>query len=107
MIEQERVRESSGLWFRRIDARLQIGDDLVREFVHASLAGLQHDLGVLGRFIGAVDAGEVFDLACAGLPVKPLGIALLADLQGGVDEDFNELAFIHHLAGHLAFITER
>ena len=48
MMWQERVRESSCLSLRLLDLRLQIGDDVVREFVHASLAGLQHDLGVLG-----------------------------------------------------------
>ena len=37
-------------------------NDLVRDLFDASLAGIQHDLGILGRLVGAVDAREVLDL---------------------------------------------
>ncbi len=48
------------------------------------------DLGVLGRLVGGADAGEVGDLAGAGLLVEPLRVALLGDLERDVGEDLDE-----------------
>src|SRR5262249_53492804 len=52
--------------------------------------GVDRQLGLLGRFVGVVDAGEVFQLAGAGLFVQALGVALLAGLDGRGDVDFAE-----------------
>lgn len=41
-------------------------------------------------FVRCVDAGEVFDFASPGFFVKAFGVSLLADFDGGVDEDFDE-----------------
>ncbi len=60
--------------------------------------GVHHDLGRLGRFIGAVDAGEVLQLARARLPVEPLDVAGLGDGQGGVDVHLHELALAQQVA---------
>src|SRR5690606_162172 len=54
---------------------------LVDQFLLGVLGGLEHHFRVLGYFIGAVDAGEVANLAFAGLLVQSLGIALLAHVQ--------------------------
>lgn len=48
------------------------------------------DLRVLRRLVRGADAGEVLDLARAGLLVQPLGVALLGLLDGDVDEDLDE-----------------
>ena len=48
--------------------------------------------GSLGRLVGRVDAGEVGELAAAGLGVEALRVALLGDLERRVDEDLDELA---------------
>lgn len=52
--------------------------------------GLDDDLWVLGGLVGGGDAGEVLDLAGAGLLVEALGVALLGDLDGDVDVDLDE-----------------
>ena len=52
----------------------------------------QADIGVLGGLVAGVEAGEILDQALPGLLVEAFGIARLADLDGGVDEDLEELA---------------
>ena len=52
--------------------------------------GADDDLGVLGGLVGGADAGELLDLAGAGLLVEALGVALLGDLDGHVDVDLDE-----------------
>ncbi|CTQ77729.1 hypothetical protein LAX5112_05032 [Roseibium alexandrii] len=65
------------------------------------------DFRVFRGFIGAVDAGEVLDLACFRLGIKPFRIALLALLDRRVDKDFNELALAHQIPCHLPLRPER
>ena len=50
----------------------------------------EHQLGLVGRLVGVVDAGEPGDLAGPGLGVEALGVALLALLDRRVDEDLDE-----------------
>lgn len=47
-------------------------------------------LRLLGGLVGRADAGEVLDLAGAGLLVQALGVALLGLFDGDVDEDLDE-----------------
>ena len=60
--------------------------------VEGAVGGVDGDFGVVRRLVGGVDAGEVGDFAGAGAAVEVFGIALLADVQGGADEYFNEPA---------------
>lgn len=48
------------------------------------------DLGLLGGLVRSADAGEVLDLASAGLLVETLGVTLLGLLNGNVNVDLDE-----------------
>jgi hypothetical protein len=48
------------------------------------------NLRLLRRLVGRTDARELLYLARLGLLVQALGIALLGDVDGDVDEDFDE-----------------
>ena len=52
------------------------------------------------------EAGEVWDLAGLGFLVEAFGVALEADFQGAVDEDFEEGSCGEEVAGDLAVGTE-
>jgi nitroreductase len=52
-------------------------------------------IGVLGRLVGRVDAGEIADQALAGLAVEALGVAPLRLLERRVHEHLDELALAH------------
>jgi hypothetical protein len=58
--------------------------------VGVAVLGPQQQVGRLRRLVRVVDAGEVRDLAGAGLGVQPLGVARLADRERRVDEDLDE-----------------
>ena len=56
-------------------------------------SGVDHELGVLGRLVRVVDAGEARDLAGQRLLVQALGVAVGGDLvDRGVHVDLDELA---------------
>ena len=55
------------------------------------------------RFVGAVHAGHIRDLAFARLPVEPFHVALLADRKWRIDEDLDE---IMSLADRIAVMYE-
>ena len=76
---------------------LEVGEDLLRRLLGRLVLGLDHQLGVLRRLVGVGDAGELLDLAGAGLRVEALDVALLADLDRGLDVGLDEAA-VHHLA---------
>lgn len=52
--------------------------------------GLDGDLGIERLLIGGGDAGEVLDLAKAGLLVEALGVTRLGHLEGHIDVDLDE-----------------
>lgn len=52
--------------------------------------GLDDNLRLLGLLVRGGDAGELLDLASAGLLVEALGVTLLRDLEGHVDVDLDE-----------------
>jgi hypothetical protein len=52
--------------------------------------------GVQRRLVGVADAGELLDLAAAGLGVHAFHVTVLADRERGVDEDLDELVLAHH-----------
>ena len=85
----------------------QAVDDQLGRVLGAGRGGVDADLGLLGRFVGAVDAGEVLELARARLLVEALHVARLGDRERGVDEDLDELALGQHRADHLALGAER
>ena len=51
------------------------------ELVDVGAGGVEHQIGVLGRLVGRVDAGEALEFARAGPRVQALGIAPLALLE--------------------------
>src|SRR5208283_355808 len=73
-------------------SRDQSFDDHIRRLFRRDLRGVDVNLRGLRRFIRAVDAGEVLQLAGPGLLVQPLHVAPLGVFQLGVDEDLDELA---------------
>jgi len=54
------------------------------------VGGFEVDFWVGGGFVGVVDAGEVFDLACSCFFVEAFGVAGFAEFYWGVDEAFEE-----------------
>ena len=64
--------------------------DLSNAFFDRFLVGLDGDLGVGGLLVRGRDASKFGNLAGAGLLVEALGVSLLGDLQGDIDEDLNE-----------------
>ena len=69
---------------------LEVGEDLLGVLLRRLAGGLDPDLGVLRLLVGVGDAGELLDLTRAGLRVEALGVALLAVLERGGDEDLDE-----------------
>ena len=59
------------------------------------------DFGRIRGFINCVNTGEIFQFTRAGFFIQPLRIALLADLQRGIDEDFNKAVLADALAHEL------
>lgn len=69
---------------------LEILDDDLDGILDARLVGADVHLGLEGLLVGGADAGELGDLALAGLLVQALGVALLGDLDGDVDPDLDK-----------------
>lgn len=69
---------------------LKVRNDLLDGLGDVDLVRLDVDLGVLGGLVWRADAGELLDLARARLLVQALGVALLDDRDGSVDEDLDE-----------------
>ena len=61
---------------------------------------------MLWRLEGAVDAGEILDLAAAGAGVEALGVARFADLERRIDVDFGELDVAGDFAGQPPLVAE-
>ena len=80
-----RVRSLAGL------AEQSRGDQLGR-FLRAHPRRVDPDFRRFGRLVGAVDAGEIGELAGARLGVEALGVARLGDGQRRIDMDLDELA---------------
>jgi hypothetical protein len=66
-----------------------VGDDL-DSLLHAGLLAVNVDLCVLGSLVRSADASELLDLASASLLVETLGVALLGNLEGDVNVDFDK-----------------
>src|SRR5262249_54602343 len=96
-----RLRRGSRGGHRDQRALLEEGEDLPRRLLGALALRLADDLGLLRRLIRVRDAGELLDLTRAGLRVEALHVALLADLDRGLDVGLDEAA-VHHLAGLVA-----
>ena len=77
---------------------LEVVEDLLRRLLGRLARGLDAELGVLRLLVGVGDAGELLDLAGAGLRVEALDVARLAVLERGGDEDLDEAA-VHQLRG--------
>src|SRR3546814_16328972 len=82
-------------------------DDLLGGVCRADGGRVDTNIGRLGRFVGAVDAGEIFALAAARFLVEPLHIARPGDLDRRIDEDFTELAARDHRAHPFTLQTNR
>ena len=61
-------------------------------FLGGHLRGVDEDVRLKGRLVGAIDAREVLELARARLFVEPLDIARLGNGQRRVNEYLKELA---------------
>lgn len=79
-------------FLRRVEVALLVEPlcDLSNALLDGVLVRLDGDLGVGRLLVGGGDAGEVLDLAGPGLLVQALGVALLGDLDGDVDEDLDK-----------------
>src|SRR5690242_18107067 len=89
-----------------ISAGLEVADDAIGMGFGIAEGGVEAEVRVERRLIGRVDAGEMLDLAGAGLLVEALRIALFGDRQRSVDMDLDELAGADQLASHVALGAE-
>src|SRR5262245_53813375 len=78
----------------------QLGEYALGERFGLRLAGIELELGPFGRLVGGIDAGEIGDQPGARLAVETLGIARLAHLERGIDENLDELARVEQVTGH-------
>src|SRR5690348_4755280 len=85
----------------------QLLDDQVRGFVGRHLCRVDADFGVLRLLVRAVDAGEILELAGAGLGIEALGVALLGFGERRIDKDLEELALGNHPPDHVPLGPER
>ena len=69
---------------------LEVFDNLLDALLDALQVAADLDLGVLGSLVGGGDAGELGDLALAGLLVEALGVTGLGDLEREVDVHLDE-----------------
>lgn len=69
---------------------LEILDDDLDGIFHTGLVTVDVDLRLQGFLIGGADTGELGDLALTSLLVQTLWIALLGDLNGNIDPDFDK-----------------
>ena len=83
-------------------------DDVLEGVVDGAAGGVDADVGVLRLLVGRGDAGELGDLAAAGLGVEALAVAALALLQRGghVDEEEGAAGLVDHGADLLAGLVE-
>ena len=77
--------------------------DFLCSLLGTQLDGVDCDLRIRWRLIGAVDASEILQLTCPGLLLEPLRIASLRFFQRRVDKDFYEFAILKHASHHRAF----
>ena len=83
-------------------------DDVLEGVVDGAAGGVDADVGVLRLLVGGGDAGELGDLAAAGLGVEALAVAALALLErgGDVDEEERAAGLVDHGADLLAGLVE-
>ena len=65
-------------------------DDDLGELVRGLFAAGQDQFGGFGCLVGVIDAGETLEFAGPSLFIEALGVALFADLDGGIDEDLDK-----------------
>ena len=77
---------------RRLDVPLvrQPLDNLSNALLDRVVVCLDCDFRVRRGLVWRRDAGKLFDFTGASLFVQALGIALLSNLEGNVDKDFNK-----------------
>ena len=69
---------------------VEIVDYGANALIDRELLGVECELGVDGRLVGRVDAGEVLNEAGARLLVESLHVALLAQLERRLDVYLDE-----------------
>src|SRR5262245_14855892 len=84
----------------------QLGEHALGERFGLRLAGIELELGPLGRLVGGIDASEIGDQPSARLAVETLGIARLAHFERSIDENLDELASIEQVTGHAPLRAE-
>src|ERR1700733_3611672 len=99
--------ETSKMGSRNEALTPEIGDDLLRAGIRLRTYGFHDDFRGLRGLIGAVDAGEILDLAVARFQIKPFRIARHADVDRGIHVDFNKFSLPQHVAGHASLRAER
>src|SRR5256885_10388014 len=76
-------------------ARREVSEHLRGALLGRLLGRTEGQLGREGGLVGGGDAGELRDLARAGLLVETLHVPLLADVERAVDQDLDEVAGPH------------
>src|SRR5690348_12646473 len=87
----------------RLAPRPQQLKDLIDADFGPGVHGMKMDFRRRRRFVVAVDAGEIFELAAPSLRVEALHVAPLAFLQRSVDVNFDKFARIEQAPRQLAF----
>ena len=77
---------------------------IIHGFHDGHLAGIHDDFRIFGLLVGGGDAGKVGDLPGTGFFIEALGIAIFADLQVALYEDFDEVAVVEQGPDPLAIL---
>ena len=103
-----RTRISRQSFHRNYVSRAQQRQYFLHTLLHRALAGFDHEVDVLWRFIGRGNAGEIGNSPFPGALIQAFGIPLLTNFQRAIAEYLNEiLGIIHHHPHPLAVHPER
>src|SRR5574341_1354591 len=59
---------------------------------------IQDDLSIMWRLIRIINTREIINFASACLGIHPFDIALFADFQWSINENFDKVVLAHHVA---------
>ena len=97
--DRERLGHRVGPVEVEVAGLVERDEDVVERVLDGAAGGVDAHGGVVGLLVGRGDAGELGDLAAAGLGVEALAVAALALLErrGDVDEEERAAGVLDHL----------
>jgi hypothetical protein len=83
------------------DQRSKIRENLINPIFQFDEIGADFQIGNERRFVRVIDARKPFDHALPGFLVEPFHVAAFANIQGGIDVDFDKVAGANDGTGHI------